>query len=137
MQDGVVQQLQTLDRNKIWADIVDFIQGPSPGTDPTQWHEGLYWVIVVGGEPQAVYLFENNTWTQKANTDDNHFYKNNLPSNFANDGDVWIALNNTTDKQAIAWYKAVNHRWVFQFAFGAGGGITIETAILVQSDEVT
>lgn len=51
-------------------------------------------------------------------------------------GDIWIKIDNTTDKNASAWYKAISNTWVLQFRFG-GGGITIPNAILLNAEDVT
>lgn len=126
-----------------WEDNSNYDYGTTPGSAAAV--PDKYFIVIGGGMPQVVLRSESGSWVAKAykygstSSTPNTMYLDSVPTDMAQNGDVWIKINNTTDKLASAWYKAVNSEWVLQFNFGggSGSGITIPNAIILRPEDVT
>ena len=133
-----VTGLQIL-QNNAWTNVQGYLWGSTYPSNPSS-YDGKYFVFVTAGQPRVVLKSENNSWMAKAYQSPdtqaaNVFFLNNIPTDVAHNGDMWIKINNTTDRQATEAYKAISNAWVSQFKFGGGTIVNIEHALVYRKGQ--
>lgn len=113
--ETTVDELYIYD-NDGW-ELVQFVcKENSPPDNPT---EGLYWAYVAAGALRSIYQWANGTWNNVSSGHQIFKYKQAPPTV----GDLWVEINNTTDRAAEALYEYTSSGWDKAFVFG--GAVTI------------